>query len=215
MNKNVTLSAVLIVLAIVVVGGLLYFSGRDDDAPETTDAAPAISDQLVRDDSAVLSSGDEAVFVEFLDFECEACISLFPVIEQLRAEYGDRVSFVVRHMSLHGNSLNAAKAAEAAGEQGEFEQMYTRLFESPEQWGHKDESQEDVFASYAEDMGLDMQRYREDLADPAIAERIEQSLQDGKDVGVEGTPTFFLNGEQLEPETVDDLKRSFDDALAD
>ena len=118
-------------------------------------------------------------------------------------------------MPLHGNSLNAAKAAEAAGEQGEFEQMYTRLFESPEQWGHKDESQEDVFASYAEDMGLDMQRYREDLADPAIAERIEQSLQDGKDVGVEGTPAFFLNGEQLEPETVDDLKRSFDDALSD
>ena len=77
MNKNVTLSAVLIVLAIVVVGGLLYFSGRDDDAPETTDAAPAISDQLVRDDSAVLSSGDEAVFVEFLDFECEACIAPF------------------------------------------------------------------------------------------------------------------------------------------
>lgn len=215
MNKNVALSTVLIVLAVVVVGGLLYFSSQNgtDGTDNGTRAAPA--ELLVRDDSPVLSDGDEAVFVEFLDFECEACIALFPVIEQLRENYGDRVSFVVRHMPLHGNSVNAALAAEAAGEQGRFEEMYIRLFETPEEWGHRQESQEDVFTRYAEELGLDMDRYHADVNDPTIAQRIDQSVQDGHDVGVQGTPTLFLDGELLEPDTVADLEDSLDAALAD
>ncbi len=87
--------------------------------------------------------------MEFLDFECEGCLAAYPLIEDLRDRYGNRVTFVVRHMPLHGNSGAAALAAEAAAEQDEFEAMYQRLFETAEQWGHQEASQEDTFFDYA------------------------------------------------------------------
>lgn len=207
--------AMIGVAALVLVGFLIFTGGDDEPAPE---AAPTAgnAELLVREDSPRLSEGDEAVFVEFLDFECEACLALYPVIEDLREEYGDRVTFVVRHMPLHGNSVNAALAAEAAAEQGEFEAMYHRLFETAEQeWGHQEASQRETFFGYAEDLGLDMEQFETAYDDPATLERIEQSQQDGQALGVSGTPTFFLDGELLQPQSITDLEEAFDAALQD
>lgn len=212
MSKNLKLSLAMIAAALIVLVVALVATGgsNDPDAAADGDAAGAL---LVRDDSPRLSDGDEAVFVEFLDFECEACGSLFPVIEDLRDRYGDRVQFVVRHMPLHNNSMNAALAAEAAAEQGEFEAMYTRLFETQAEWGHQETSQEETFFGYAEDLGLDMERFRSAYDAPANRARIEQSKEDGSELGVTGTPTFFLDGERLEPDSVDDLEASLEAAL--
>lgn len=201
--------------ALVLVGFLVFTGGGDDPEPEATPAGDSNAELLVREDSPRLADGGEAVFVEFLDFECEACLALYPVIEDLREEYGDRVTFVVRHMPLHGNSVNAALAAEAAAEQGEFEAMYHRLFETAEQWGHQEASQRETFFGYAEDLGLDMDRFESVYDDPATLERIEQSQRDGQALGVQGTPTFFLDGQLLQPESVTDLEEAFDAALQD
>lgn len=212
MSKNLKLSLAMIAAALIVlvVAGIATGGNNGPDAAVEGDAAGAL---LVREDSPRLSDGDEAVFVEFLDFECEACGSLFPVIEDLRDRYGDRVQFVVRHMPLHNNSMNAALAAEAAAEQGEFEAMYRRLFETQGEWGHQESSQEGTFFGYAEALGLDMERFRTTYDDPATRARIEQSEQDGRKLGVTGTPTFFLDGERLEPNSVDDLEASLNAAL--
>lgn len=215
MSKNLKLSAILIALVVVVMAGLLFFSGRDNANPGPAAGNTIPAERLVREDSPRLSEGSEATFVEFLDFECESCIALYPTIEELREEYGDRVSFVVRHMPLHSNSVNAALAAEAAGEQGKFEDMYQRLFETPQEWGHQPTSQRDTFFRYAEEMGLNMEQFRADFEDPATLARIEQSQQDAQAVGVTGTPTFFLDGQQLNPTSVDDLKASIENALND
>jgi protein-disulfide isomerase len=188
-------------------------TGENEEPGATTGDVDQSAELLVRDDSPRLSEGTDAVFVEFLDFECEACLALHPVIEDLRDRYGDRVTFVVRHMPLHGNSVAAALAAEAAAEQFEFEAMYNRLFESAEEWGHQDTSQEATFFGYADDLGLDMDRFEDDYNDPATLARIEQSQADGRALGVSGTLTFFLNGERLEPTSITDLKASFDAAL--
>lgn len=202
--------------ALVLVGFLIFTGGEDEPSPEATPTGTENAELLVRDDSPRLSEGSEAVFVEFLDFECEACLALYPVIEDLREEYGDRVTFVVRHMPLHDNSVNAALAAEAAAEQGEFEAMYHRLFETVEdEWGHQEASQREAFFGYAEELGLDMDRFTAAYNDPATAERIEQSQQDGRALGVSGTPAFFLDGELLQPQSVTDLKDAFDAALQD
>jgi len=207
--------AMIAAAALVLVGFLVFTGGGDDPEPEATPTGGGHAELLVRDDSPRLSEGGEAVFVEFLDFECEACLALYPVIEDLRSEYGDRVTFVVRHMPLHGNSVNAALAAEAAAEQGEFEAMYHRLFETAEQWGHQEASQRETFFGYAEDLGLDMDRFESAYDDPATLERIEQSQQDGQALGVQGTPTFFLDGELLQPQSITDLEDAFDAALQD
>lgn len=215
MSKNLKLSLILIAVAAALLPILLLMGARANPTPEGMTGQMVPEELLARDDSPRLSEGSEATFVEFLDFECESCIALYPVIEDLREEYGDRVSFVVRHMPLHGNSVNAALAAEAAGEQGKFEQMYQRLFETDQQWGHQPTSQEATFFGYAEDLGLDMDRFREDFHDPATLARIEQSQQDAQAVGVIGTPTFFLDGERLDPTSVSDLKASVEAALND
>lgn len=215
MSRSVKLSLAMIgAAALALIAFLIFSPSSNEPEPEATPSGGDTSELLVRDNSPRLSEGGEAVFVEFLDFECEACLALYPVIEDLREEHGDRVTFVVRHMPLHGNSVNAALAAEAAAEQGEFEVMYKRLFETAEEWGHQEASQRDAFFGYAEDLGLDMERFTAAYDDPATLERIEQSYQDGQTLGVSGTPTFFLDGEMLNPQSVTDLEDAFDAVLS-
>lgn len=183
--------------------------------PGTTDAnssAPGAV-ALVRPDSPRLSTGSEAQLVEFLDFECEACGMLYPVVGDLKERYGDRFELVVRHMPLHVSSVNAALAAEAAGEQDSFEEMYDVLFQRQAEWGHQQSPERDLFFSYAEELGLDMAQFEADFDDPATLARIEQSRADGQAAGVSGTPTFFLDGERLELATIDDLERALTAAL--
>ena len=207
------LSIAMIGVAALVLFGFLVFTRGGNEPSSEAASTGSNAELLVREDSPRLAEGGEAVFVEFLDFECEACLALYPVIEDLREEYGDRVTFVVRHMPLHGNSVNAALAAEAAAEQGQFEGMYHRLFEAAEEWGHQETSQRETFFGYADDLGLDMDRFAAAYDDPATMERIEQSKQDGQALGVSGTPTFFLDGELLQPQSIPDLEEAFDAAL--
>lgn len=213
MSKNMALSLALIAIAGLVLAGMLVFNSQDDSATEA--ASDESTAQLVREDSPRLSEGGDAVFVEFLDFECEGCLALYPVIEDLRDKYGDRVTFVVRHMPLHDNSVNAALAAEAAGEQGQFEAMYQRLFETVDQWGHQPDSQAETFVDYARELGLDTDRFRAHVNNPATLARIEQSTQDGQAFGVTGTPTLFLDGQRLELTTVANLEASIEAAVND
>lgn len=213
MSKNLKLSIALVVAAVAALLGFSALSSGDEPAaPETS----AERDQLlVRPDSQRLTDGPNATFVEFLDFECEACGALYPTIEELKDTYGDRITFVVRYMPLHASSVNASRAAEAAAAQGRFEDMYDMLFQTQAQWGEQQTPEEDLFFEFAEQLGLDMEQFRADYDDPATLERIEQSEADGRALGVTGTPTMFMDGELLEPETLDDLIAAFDAAAAD
>ena len=214
MSKSLKLSVAMIVAVIVALTAAVVLSRPGDSAAPSTSTDGA-SEPLVREDSPRLTSGTDAVFGEFLDFECEACGAAHPVIEDLREKYGDRVTFVVRYLPLHSNSVNAALAAEAAKEQGEFEAMHDKLFETQTEWSHRETSQEKTFTGYAKELGLDMKQYRADLKDPALMERIEQSKKDAQDLGVTGTPTFFLDGEKFEPSTIEDFDTALDDAVKD
>src|SRR3546814_16744614 len=99
---------------------------------------------------------------------------------------------------LHGNSEEAAKAAEAAAEQGKFEEMYDLLFQNQAQWSHSEESKKDVFFDYAEQLGLDMDAFRTTSDDPATLDKIRRAKEDGQAGGETGTPRFFLNAQQSE-----------------
>jgi protein-disulfide isomerase len=209
-TKNLKLSLGLAALALLAFIAFASTTGGSDDAePAAND-----SERLVRPDSQVLSQGNSDVtFVEFLDFECEACRAAHPAVEQLRETYGDRVTFVVRNMPLHNNSRRAARAAEAAAAQGKFEEMYDLLFETQPTWGESSESKEQVFFDLAEQLGLDMDDFEQVYNDPATAELVERDFADGKALGVTGTPTFFIDGEQVEVSSFDDLVTKLDDAL--
>jgi protein-disulfide isomerase len=207
-NLKVTLGvlgAALAVLLLVVVVRL-------------TESGPAEGARVVRDDSHRLSSAADGrvTVVEFLDFECEACGAAYPGVERLRAEYGDRITYVVRYFPIasHPNAYTSAHAAEAAARQGAFERMYVKLFDNQSVWGHRQESQAAIFEGYAGELGLDLTRFRADVASDAVAERVRSDAADGAALGVTGTPTFFVNGEKYTGQpSYEALKATVDKAL--
>jgi Na+:H+ antiporter, NhaA family len=129
--------------------------------------------------------------VEYGDFQCPYCGDAYPVVKQLLERFGDRLSFVFRHMplaDLHPRAPAAARAVEAAGAQGRFWQMHDRLFEHQLELGDGD------LRGHAEVIGLDIERFERDLADAALAARVEADFRSGARSGVPSTPRFFING---------------------
>jgi len=212
------LTRLLVTLFVVVtalIGGGVYLSVRDAASP--TQAQVTDAGQLVRDDSHRLNTvdGSDVTFVEFLDFECEACRAAFPLVEQLRSEYGDRVNFVVRYFPIqsHFNAERAARAVEAAAGQGKFEPMYKKMFETQSQWGEQQAPADATFRGFATELGLDMPAFDAAYDDPATLDRINVDVADGTALGVQGTPAIFLNGEKLDFRTYDDMRAAVDRAL--
>ncbi|WP_191551074.1 DsbA family protein [Kocuria rhizophila] len=206
----------VLLVAVVAAVAIPILIARANSTPETV---PQGQGQVVRENSRVLSQApdEQTVLVEFLDYECEGCRAAYPVIEELRAEYADTVTFVHRYFPLpgHRNSMNAALAVEAAAQQGQYEAMYQRMFETQEQWGESAEDQSAVFRGFAEDLGLDMAAFDAAVADPATQERIELDVADGEALGVGGTPTFFLDGEVLNPESLEGFRDAVETAATD
>ena len=224
MRRNLVISAALVaVLALVLALALGLNRPEPADNADSADGAGSTGTAaapLVRQDSHVVSqadSSDAPTLVEFLDFECEACAAAYPVVEQIREDYAGQINVVVRYFPIqsHVNAVNAAVAVEAAAQQGQFEAMYSRMYETQTQWGEKQTSEAATFRGFAQDLGLDMADYDAAVGASATLERVQQDYQDGIDLGVQGTPTFFLDGELLEPASVKDFRGAIDDALTD
>ncbi len=215
------LICVAIVAALVAGIAVALLADRSPEpTPPATDASVAEAAAIAaRPDSHRLSDAADGrvTFVEFLDFECEACGAAFPYVEQLRAEYGDRVTFVMRYFPLpsHFNSTNAAVAAEAAARQSQLEAMYQKLFESQSEWGEKQDSQAPLFRTYAEELGLDMGQYDADIADPSTLERVKSDFDDGVALGVASTPTMYVNDVLVELTSFEDIRTAVENALAE
>jgi len=212
---RVTIVTVAVVAALLLAALIYVLANQSQTSPPTS--GDGESPQVVRESSHVLDDGgeDAVTVVEFLDFECEACAAFYPIVEDLRGQFAGDITYVVRYFPLpgHFNSKNAAIAAEAAAEQGRFEDMYHRLFETQSEWGEAGESRADLFRSFAEEMGLDMAAYDEAVASPATLARVELDLNDGQALGVSSTPTFFVDGEMLELQQWNDLEDAIQAAV--
>lgn len=208
----------VILIALIAIGAVLFLN-RGEAAPAAVEKTSDGEDSLlVREDSQVVGEparSGNVTMVEFLDFECEACGAVYPAVEQLRAEYDGRVTFVARYFPLpgHVNAEPAARAVESAARQGEFEAMYQMMYETQAEWGESQDPKDDLFRSYAEDLGLDMEQYDADFASPEVAARVQRDVDDGMELGVQGTPTFYLDGELLQPRTYEDFTQALDEAL--
>lgn len=203
-------------LGVVLVGGVIWFALFTANKPAAPVPQASVDPAVVREDSHRLTTpaAEKAQLVEFLDFECEACRAAEPLVNQLKKDYGDRITFVHRYFPLPGhlNSGTAALAVEAAARQGQYEAMVAKLFETQPEWGGKQDSQGALIRTYAEGLGLDMAKFDQDVAAEDAKERIRQDIADGKTLGVTGTPTFFLNGEKLILNTEAQFRQLLDDA---
>ncbi|KUO16227.1 DsbA family protein [Streptomyces dysideae] len=219
-KKHLIVAAVLLAGFAAALGSYLLLAPDSRSGGGGLDVQPAAEALPVRDSTHRLTDPNksELTIVEFLDFECEACGAYHPVVEKLRAEYGDRVTFVARYFPMpgHRNGELAARTAEAAARQGKFEEMYTKLFTTQQEWGESQDWKEDVFRGYAKQLGLDMNKFDTDLTDPETAGRVQDDQRDGLGLGVQGTPTFFLDGEKIpNPGSYEEFKALIDDRLTD
>ena len=210
---------VLITIGIVLAFGAVAFLVLNGPSASSSNSAQSAKPQgaavLVREDSYRQGPADAKVtLVEFLDPECEACGAMYPIVEQIRKEYGDRIQFVIRYFPLHTNSVLAVQAIEAAGRQDKYEAMYSTLFQNQSAWGEKREPQPQLFLEYARSIGLDMDQFQRDFNDTSLADKANRDKADGVAAGVKGTPTFFINGANAgSMMSYDQLKSKIDAAL--
>ncbi len=222
-SANVLLTVGVVVVAIIVLAAVLLTG--DDDQPQGSPTAP--NSVLVNENSHRLTEGGDVTVVEFLDYQCPACAGYYRnITADVEQDYGDRITFVVRNFPLesHPLALPAAQAAEAAGMQGKFAEMYHALYDNYEQWavneaGDQLSDDEDraraAFDRFATDIGLDIDQFHTDMASDAVAQRIEADKADGEKADVTGTPTLFINGERFSPsgDTFADVRQQFRDRL--
>ena len=133
--------------------------------------------------------------VEYGDFECPHCAAAHPIIEKIMQEFGRQIKFIFRNFPLsemHANAREAAKAAEAAGLQGKYWEMHNSIFENQEYLQPND------FVKRAEKLGLDIQKFKMDMQNPIIGDKIDSDFESGIRSGVNGTPSFFINGNKFD-----------------
>jgi len=129
--------------------------------------------------------------VEYGDYECPYCGAAYPVIKDIQAQMGEGLRFVFRNFpitSSHPHAEKAAEAAEAASAQGRFWEMHDHLYE------HQEHLRGEHLHAYAQALGMDLKRFDQDLADNVYAPRVRDDFMSGVRSGVNGTPTFFING---------------------
>ena len=157
------------------------------------------------------------VVMEYSDFECSACKTYYPIMRELTAEFGDRVAFVYRHfplIGLHTNAEFAARAAEAAKKQGKFWEMHDLLFEKQNEWA-KEANIGLMFESYAKLLGISVEQFKTDFASKEVKDFVKAQRIHAIKSGLQGTPTFFVNGKQIQnPTSVEAFRVIIKDALA-
>ena len=131
--------------------------------------------------------------MEYSDFQCPFCGRVNATLRQVEDAYGDQVALVFKHLPLpmHPHAAAAHAAAEAAHRQGQFWAMHDRIFANPRKLDAG------TLAGYAREIGLDLDRFRRDSESEAVREKILSDAQEASELGVTGTPSFFVNGRFL------------------
>ena len=159
---------------------------------------------------------------EFADFQCPSCGAYYPELKKMEAEFGDKIRVIYRENPLYPNhqySIVAAQAAEAAGLQGEdkFWAMHDKLFETQTTWAESKDKDAAVamFVEYAKQIGVNPDQFMKDLSGEAVAARIFQDGKRSHAIGVESTPSFYVNGKEAAGESwkPDGLRKMINDAL--
>lgn len=157
---------------------------------QTQQLTPAVSP----DDHVQGPANATVTVVEYGDYECPYCGEVVPSIKQIQQQMGDRMRFVFRNfpLSQHPYAEVAAEAAEAAAAQGKFWQMHDLLYQNQRAL------EPQHLLEYAQQIGLNIDEFSQALRGHADRQRVQRDLQSGMESGVQGTPTFFINGVQYQ-----------------
>jgi len=132
----------------------------------------------------------KVTLVEFSDFQCPYCARVTPTLRKIRANYGDDVRIVFKHLPLpiHPKAMDAHYASEAAHRQGKFWPFHNKIFVEQASMS------EAKYREWAEELGLDMRQFSSDLASAETKAKVDSDLQEARELGLRSTPSFFING---------------------
>jgi protein-disulfide isomerase len=162
----------------------------------STQWEPRLTLPVADDRDHVQGPADAAVtLLEYGDYECPFCGAAYPIVKHVQETMGERLRFVFRNFPIttaHPHAEQAAEAAEAAAAQGQFWPMHDLLYENQQHL------ETDDLIAYAGRLGLDVSRFQRELADHVHAARVREDFMSGVRSGVNGTPTFYIDGERYE-----------------
>ncbi len=192
-------------ICVALLAGLVYISSKDKvnvDNVDTNAIQKATEQSGNIGDHTFGKADSKVMFVEYGDFQCPGCGAAFAPVKAVTEKYKNQIAFVFRNFplaSIHPNARAAAATAEAAGLQGKYWEMHDKLYEGQNTWGSLSSNERtNFFASYAQELGLNVDRFKTDLASQEVNKKINFDQAVGKKVGVNSTPTFFLNGKKMD-----------------
>lgn len=199
------------VILIASVYGLIQLANSPQTNPDLIKLPP-----ITKGDITTGNPKAKAVLVEYADFQCPACAAYQPFINQLLIDFKDKIYFVYRFFPLiqtHKNAMISAQAAYAANLQGKFWEMDNLLYSSQKSWENSSNAKE-IFTDYAKTLKLDMKKFQADLESDQGKKIINEQYSQGLNIGVNSTPTFFLNGIKIEnPRSYNDFKKLIQDEV--
>lgn len=191
MPNDVKIFLAVIGGTLVLIFGVAFLLGKNSAPSQNT---PALQENLIKPDSWKIGSESARVtLVEFSDFQCPSCKVAEPTVRSILAKYPENVRLVYRHFPLpsHEFAFGAAQAAEAAGLQGKFWEMHDKLFDLSPDLG------KDKLVQIAKDLNLDLDKFARDLDSDPVRQKVLNDQSDGNTLGVNATPTFYVNGKKL------------------
>lgn len=217
-NKNkITIRAVVFWgISALVLGGMVFGMVKISSRNSAIKNIPlTLANYLTEGDHIRGNKEAKVIITEYSDFQCPACASYYEVVKQAHKDFGDNLAIVYRHFPLrqiHMNTEIAALSAEAAGEQSKFWEMHDMLFENQKNW-ENDKSAKDIFIGYAKELGLNSEQFKKNLDSKDLKDKIEADYQSGVKAGINHTPTFFLNGREIQnPRSYEEFKNIIDEA---
>lgn len=175
-------------LVVGIIAGAMMLSGGDETAIGAT------SNNWYGKEVGIVT------FTEYVDFQCPGCGSFYPILSQVKELFKDQVRFEIKHFPLvqsHPSAITASRAAQAAANQGKFWEMHDLIFQRQQSWSQST-SPTGIFEGYANELGLDMDKYKTDAASSNTLAVINSDIALGKSKNVNATPTFFVDGQVVE-----------------
>ena len=215
--------AIFAIVVAAVVGGMIYLStqNRLNVSDISNDAAMRIIPAEARTgdigEHTIGNANGKVVMIEYGDYQCPGCRTAAPEAKRVAEKYKDHVALVFRNYpipSLHPNARAAAAVAEAAGLQGKFWEMHDLLYTNQGTWSNaRAKERTDVFSGYAKQLGLNVDKFNADLASGAVTKKIDFDVAVGRQLQIDGTPTFFINGNKLNLGDASSIENAVKDAL--
>ncbi len=207
-RKRITMWAIAALVLALSVFGVYKLSKSDQELKLISTGE--VTQHTFGPDSAKVK------IVEYADFQCSACRAFHPFIEKMKADFGDQVQFTYRYFPLktiHANATSAAAAGEAAARQGKFWEMHDLLFQNQDKWA-TDPRAADIYASYAEQLKLDVEKFRGDMNSAEIKGIVEAGYLDATKQGLNSTPSIFINDQRINnPSSYEQFKQLIQNEL--